>query len=125
MSRHSGRHEPPFDPMNRCSKIGHTHRADERSIDSHGEPDRRMGMTTTHDAASNAARRGIVPALLLFGALLILSACAEGSVATTPAAAPVAAPEKPAPPPLTATQINGQCWLKYEASRADLDKRMN
>jgi len=69
----------------------------------------------------------IVSSLFLFGLLALLAACAEGSMATTSAvttAAAVAEPAKPARAQLSATQINEQCWMKYEASRADLDKRM-
>ncbi len=84
-----------------------------------------MDTTTGHDRA-RAARRIAAP-LLVFGALLTLAACAEGSMATTSAvttAAAVAEPAKPARAQLSATQINEQCWMKYESNRADIDKRM-
>ncbi len=89
-----------------------------------------MDMTVAHHAAKDTATAGarIARSLVLLGALLVLAACADGSKATpTPVAAPAAAPiAEPAKPPerLTATQINEKCWMKYEASRADLDKRM-
>jgi hypothetical protein len=81
------------------------------------------GKTTKRFAT---AGRRIVSGVFLAGVLSALTACAaSGTATTTPAAAPVAEPAKPAPQRLTARQINEQCWMKIEGNKAlDIDKRM-
>jgi hypothetical protein len=56
--------------------------------------------------------------------MLALTACAADSTATPLGPAPTAEPAKPAPPRLTATEINEQCWMKNEANKGDIDQRM-
>ncbi len=70
------------------------------------------------------ATQKIASRLFLLGMLAALAACAADSTATPLAPAPAAEPAKPAPQRLTARQISEQCWMKNEATKGDIDKRM-